>query len=121
MPTPEHLARLGHRRRREIERELATHLEDTQRELRLAGLSAPEAQRQSVERLGDMSEIIDGFARVYRTRWSTRLALALGLAGSLVVGAYSTGAFASGASAHHARTTPAGVHTTTHVLSRTPR
>lgn len=109
------------RRRREIERELAAHLEDTQRELRLAGSSPTEAERQSLERLGDISEIADGFARVYQTRWSTRLALAFGLAASLVVGAYSSGAFASGASAHHARNAASEVHATARVSNPGPR
>lgn len=114
---PERLIRIrtlrGHRRR-EIERELASHLEDTRRELWLAGLPPAEAERQSLERLGDLAEIADGFERVYRRGWSTRLALAFGLAGTLLVGAYSSGAFASGASAHHGAGVPAHTRTVSH-------
>jgi hypothetical protein len=123
-PVPERLIRLRTlrgRRRRDIERELASHLEDTRRELWLAGLPPAEAERQSLERLGDLSEIADGFERVYRRGWSTRLALAFGLAGTLLVGAYSSGAFASGASAHHGGSLSGHTHTMSSLPPHQPR
>lgn len=98
------LPSLHGKRRREIERELASHLEEARRDLERAGLSREEAEHQSLIRLGDPTEIADGFARVYRPRLSARVAVACGLAASLFVGAYSSGAFASGASSHHRHT-----------------
>jgi hypothetical protein len=108
---PIRLPSLHGKRRREIERELASHLEESRRDLVRSGLTPEEAERQSLIRLGDPSEIADGFARVYRPRLSARLAVACGLAASLFVGAYSSGAIASGASAHHAHTTVRHAHT----------
>jgi hypothetical protein len=99
------------RRRREVERELASHLEEARRDLEQAGMSSEEAERESLVRFGDPCEIADGFARVYRPRLSARLAVACGLAASLFVGAYSSGAFASGASSHHAHATSHHPHT----------
>lgn len=100
--------------RGEIERELASHLEESRRDLELSGLSAEEAAKQSLIRFGDPAEIADGFSRVYRPRLSARLAVACGLAASLFVGAYSSGAFASGATTRHAHATtvsqPPGRH-----------
>lgn len=107
------LSSLPRRMRGEIERELAGHLEDCRHHLEGTGLSAEEATRESLARLGDPFEIADGFARVYRPRIWSRLALAFALAGTLVAGAYSSGAFASPATRHHqpaqhhARATPA--------------
>lgn len=101
------------RRRREVERELASHLDELQRDLERSGLPPDEAARQSLIRFGDPGEIADGFARVYRPRLSAQLAVAFGLAASLFVGAYSSGAFASGASSHHAHTTFRHPHTST--------
>lgn len=113
---PIRLGPITGRRRREIERELASHVEDTRRELELGGLSPEEAERESLRRLGDPSEIADAFARVYRPRWSARVAIACALAGSLLVGAYSSGAFASGASSHRAHALP--VHATSPLRPR---
>lgn len=106
------------RRRREIERELASHLEDACRDLERAGMSPDEATRQSLIRFGDPGEIADGFARVYRPRLSARLAVACGLAASVFVGAYSSGAFASGATSHRAHAVAHHVRIATPVRAR---
>lgn len=112
---PFRLTALRGRRRREIERELASHLAEARRELERAGVPPEEAERQSLLRFGDPGEIADGFARVYRPRLSARLAVACGLAVSLFVGAYSSGAIASGASSRHTHAL------TGHTVAATPR
>jgi hypothetical protein len=114
------LPSLPGRRRLEIERELATHLEETRRELQLAGLSTEDAERESLARLGDLTEIADGFEKVYRPRRSTRLVLAFTVAGGLVAGAYSSGALASSASVHHGHALHARVQSSS-TVSRTNR
>lgn len=93
---------LPRRRRGAVARELRAHLEESRQELVRAGIHPDDAQRESVERLGDPAEIAAQFIQVHRPSRRTRLALAFGLAGSLAVGVYSTGAFASATSAHHA-------------------
>lgn len=92
------------RRRRAIERELRTHLEETQHELISAGWTREDAERESIARFGNLEEIAAGFAHAYRPGHRRRLGLAFGLSGALLVGAYgASGTLASAGSAtHHA-------------------
>lgn len=99
--------RVSRRRRRAIARELQTHLEETRRELALQGWSPDEAARESVRRLGDLHEIVEGFGQVYRPTRRTRLVLAFSLAGTLLLGVYGRGGLASATPAHR---TPHATH-----------
>lgn len=92
---------LPKRRRAAIARELQAHLTEAQRELELAGWSPDEATRESVRRLGDPAEISEAFNATHRRSRRTRIGLAFGLAGALLVGAYgASGTFASASSVH---------------------
>lgn len=94
---------LPRRRREAILRELHSHLEETRRELELAGWRPEDAARESLGRLGDPGEISSAFAQVYKPPRRTRIGLAFALAGALLVGAYgASGTLASATSAHHA-------------------
>ncbi len=100
--------RLSSRRRAAIARELSTHLEETQRELELAGLESEEAAREASRRLGDPVEIADGFSRVHRAPRRTQLMLAFGLASVLGLGVFGvSGSLASSAHTAHAHAAPA--------------
>jgi hypothetical protein len=90
------------RRRDDIARELESHLEDARIDLERSGLSAADADRESLIRLGDLTAIAAEFERVYRPPRRKQLGLALGLASALVLGAWGVGGqFASATSAHH--------------------
>ena len=102
---------VSRRRKRSIARELQAHLEDTRHELERAGWSPDAAIRESEARLGDLDEIAHEFDRVYRPNRRTRVGLAFGLAGALLLGAYGSGSLASATSAH--KPTPTAHVTTT--------
>lgn len=105
------------RRRHAISRELRSHLEETRRELELAGWGPEEAARESLSRLGDLDEIASEFARVYRPSRRTRIGLAFALAGTLLVGAYgASGTLASATSTHHP--SPVHAHAAQHHCTR---
>lgn len=84
------------RQREAITRELRSHLEETRRELELAGLSAAEAERESRARLGSAELIASDFGPVYRPSRRFQLGLACGLAGALILGMFGvSGSLAS--------------------------
>lgn len=83
--------RVSRRRRRAISLELRSHLQETQQELERAGWRPDEALRESWRRLGDPSEIVDGFEQVYRPSRRKQLGLALTLATGLLLGVYGIG------------------------------
>src|SRR5438105_14817084 len=97
---------LGHQlpmlRRRSIVRELRSHLLEAQQDLESEGWAPEDAARESVRRFGNPDEVVDGFERVYRPARAKRLALAVGLAVTLLAGAWGGGTFASATSAHRA-------------------
>lgn len=100
--------RLPSGRRAAIARELSAHLEESQRDLELAGLQSEEAAREASRRLGDPLEIADGFSRVHRAPRRTQLLLAFGLASALGLGAFGvSNSLASSAHAAHAHAAPA--------------
>jgi hypothetical protein len=102
---------VSRRRRKAIARELQGHLDDATLELTGAGWSRPDAELESLRRLGQPTEIVGAFADVYRpSRRRRRVGLAVGLAGVLLLGAYGGGNFASATSAH---TTVTHVHAST--------
>lgn len=100
-------------RRRAIARELRTHLEETRRELELSGWQPEEAARESLRRFGDPAQIVEEFSRMHQPRRRRQLGLALGLAGALLLGAYSAGATLASSPARHHR---AAVHVQPHRL-----
>jgi hypothetical protein len=102
--------RVSPRRRRAIARELQSHVDDTRRELVLQGWDPRDAERESIARLGDFDEIVDAFGQVYRPSRRTRLTLAFGLAGTLLLGVYGRGGLASATSAHRAPTHSSRTH-----------
>ncbi|MGI8824687.1 MAG: permease prefix domain 1-containing protein [Chloroflexota bacterium] len=90
------------RHRRAIATELRTHLDELQCELELAGWDPARAAAESVARLGDPNDILEGFQEVYRPVRRRRLGLAFSLAGALLAGAYgASGTFASSPTSHH--------------------
>jgi hypothetical protein len=94
--------RVSGRRRRSIERELRAHLEDSRTELELAGLTPPDAARESISRLGDPDEIVTQFDTVYQPKRRTQIGLALALASAMVLGVLGIGGtLANATSAHH--------------------
>lgn len=106
--------RVSRRRKKAIVRELRGHLEETRLELMGAGWSIEDAERESLARLGDPAEVIDGFRDVYQPG-RTRLALGLGLAGALLLGVYGGGSLASATAAHKSTPQPhAVVQSTAH-------
>jgi hypothetical protein len=96
------------RRKRAIARELEAHLEDSRRDLELAGWPAEEAARESLHRLGDLDEIAGALVQVHRRSRRAPVAAVLGLTSALIVGMFSVGG--SMASAHPAR------HVSAHVV-----
>lgn len=88
------------RKRRAIARELRGHLEDSQRELTLAGWDPEAAKNESARRLGDPDEITRNFDDVYRRPRHLKVGLAVALATGLLVGAYGGGAAAFNGSTH---------------------
>jgi hypothetical protein len=89
-------------RRRAIARELRSHLRDAQHDLETAGWAPEEAVDESIRRFGSVDDVAEGFDRVYRPARAKRFAVALGLAGALLAGAWGGGTFASATSAHRA-------------------
>ncbi|HLJ67337.1 MAG TPA: permease prefix domain 1-containing protein [Chloroflexota bacterium] len=93
---------LPHRRKQAIARELRSHLEESRRELELAGLDPHEAALESVNRFGDPKEIISGFERAYRPSRRAQLGLAFVLASGMILGVYGVGGtLASATTARH--------------------
>lgn len=110
--------RVPPRRQAGIERELRAHLEDTQRDLQLAGWTPEAAKEESVARLGDPREIAAGFERVYRPSRRKQVGMAFALAGGLLMGAYgASGGLASATATHHAKAAQVS-HLTHHVKNR---
>lgn len=100
-----HSLRVPRRRRTVIARELSAHLEDSRRDLELAGWQPAEAAQESVQRLGDPQEIAEGFVQVYRPSRRTQLGLSMALATAMLLGVWGIGgslASATSASRHHA-------------------
>ncbi|GAC1320182.1 MAG: hypothetical protein NVS2B16_03740 [Chloroflexota bacterium] len=94
--------RLPGSRKRAIAREIKSHLDESRRDLLLAGWDWDTAEAESVRRLGDVAEIADGFRRVYRPTRMRTLTLALALAGAGVAGAYgASGGLASATMVRH--------------------
>jgi hypothetical protein len=94
--------RLPRRRRTAIARELRAHIEDTQRDLQLAGWHPEQAAREAHQRLGDAQEIAAAFAEVYRPSRRTRVGLGLAVATGMLLGIYGLGGnLASATAAHH--------------------
>ncbi len=83
--------RLPRRRRQDITRELQAHLDESRRDLLLAGWQPEDATRESIERLGDPAEIAEGFQRVYRPSRRNQFGLAVALATAMVLGVYGIG------------------------------
>lgn len=107
--------RLSRRRRQAIVREIHSHLEEAQDELRRAGWSPEDAARESFTRFGDPAEIATAFEEIYRPSRRKQLALAFALAGSMLVGAYGIGGSLASASPRHSTgTTHAVKHTLAH-------
>jgi hypothetical protein len=108
--------RVSRRRRRAITLELRSHLQEAQAELVQAGLSPEEAARESLVRLGDPGEIVEGFEQVYRPSRRKQLGLAFALATGMLLGVYGIGgslASAKPTTSHHALKHTA-VHSTLH-------
>lgn len=106
--------RLSRRRRRRIAQELYDHVEDVQLELQACGWNAEAAERESLARLGDMNDIVEGFGDAYRPARARQVGLACGLAAALLVGGYGIGGnLASATSVHH--TAPAVAHAKAHL------
>jgi hypothetical protein len=96
--------RVPPRQRHAIARELEAHLEDSRRDLELAGWNPDDAAQASLCRLGDPGEIADGFAQVYRPSRRTQLVLAMALATGMLLGVWGIGgslASATSATHHH--------------------
>lgn len=94
--------RASQRRRHAIERELRAHLEDAQMDLLRSGMTADEAVRESISRLGDPSDIAREFDSVYRPKRRTQIGLALALATGMILGVYGIGgSLASATPQHH--------------------
>jgi hypothetical protein len=100
----------SHRRRGAISRELRSHIEAAQRDLELTGWRREDARREVIARLGDPTEIVEGFAEVYRPSRRNRIGLACLLATGLLLGAY--GASGTRASAHATHPATPQVYTT---------
>ncbi len=83
--------RVSRRRRRAITLELRSHLQEAQQELEQAGWRPEDAARESLLRLGDPSEIVDGFDQVYRPSRRKQLGLAFALATGMLLGVYGIG------------------------------
>jgi hypothetical protein len=71
--------------------ELRSHLQEAQQELEQAGWRPDDAARESLLRLGDPSEIVDGFEQVYRPSRRKQLGLAFALATGMLLGVYGIG------------------------------
>ncbi len=90
------------RRRKAIMRELHAHIEETRGDLVVAGWSPEDAAREAVSRLGNADEIAAGFSHAYRPSRRTQLGLALGLASTMLAGAFGLGSnLASARAVHH--------------------
>lgn len=83
------------RRRRVIERELRSHLEESRADLERDGWSSDRALEESLTRLGNVDEIAAAFGEAYNTTRRPRVGLALGLASALLLGVYGGGALAA--------------------------
>src|SRR5579859_5272563 len=83
--------RVSRRRRRAITLELRSHLEEAEDELVQAGWKREDAARESLLRLGDPVEIVQGFERVYRPSRRKQLGLAFALATGMLLGVYGLG------------------------------
>lgn len=97
--------RLSRRRRHAITLELRSHLQEAQQDLEQAGWQPEDAARESLHRLGDPSEIVDGFEQVYRPSRRKQLGLAFALATGMLLGVYGIGgslASAKPTTGHHA-------------------
>lgn len=112
-----HSLRVPRRRRQTISRELQSHLEDTQRDLTLAGWSPEGAERESVARLGSPEEIADGFSHVYRGSRRTQVGLAIALATGMLLGVWGIGGSLASATSTHQRS----AHHTTAIHPTGPR
>jgi hypothetical protein len=96
--------RVSRRRKRAIVAELHSHLQESQRELELAGWHPEDAARESLRRLGDPSEFIGEFEQVYRPSRRKQLGLAFALATGMLLGLWGIGgslASATSTSPHH--------------------
>jgi hypothetical protein len=83
--------RVPRRRRRTIALELRSHLQEAQDELIQAGWKPDDAARESVLRLGDPVEMVEGFEQVYRPSRRKQLGLAFALATGMLFGVYGIG------------------------------
>jgi len=92
---------VSRRRKRAIARELRTHVDESRRELELAGLAHEEAAAEAQRRLGDVDEIAMEFGKTYRPSRRTRFVLALGLAAGMVLGVYGIGGSLANANSTH--------------------
>jgi hypothetical protein len=98
--------RLPRGRRLAIDRELRSHLAEAERDLVLAGWSRAEAAAEARRRLGDPSEIAEGFRRVHGPIRRLRIGIAFSVA-VLSLGAFGlSGTMASTMTSHHARQAP---------------
>jgi hypothetical protein len=95
------------RRRRAICRELRAHVVESQRELERAGWTRAEAVGESIRRLGNPDEIVEGFSRAYQPSRRRRVGLAFGLGVALFAGAYGASGTLASATAARARHAPA--------------
>jgi hypothetical protein len=86
---------VSRRRRKGIERELRSHLEESRAELERAGRSPEEAVSESIARLGNPEEIGQAFNEAYSAGRRPRVGLAVGLASALLLGVYGGGALAA--------------------------
>jgi hypothetical protein len=103
--------RLSPRRRQAIERELQAHVDDTLRDLELAGWSPDSARKESLDRLGDPQDIARDFERAYRPRRRNQIGLAVALATGLIMGVYGIGgSLASAKPAQHQTRTSVHTH-----------
>jgi hypothetical protein len=107
--------RVSSRSRRTIERELLSHFEESVHDLESMGLSHEHAVRESLSRFGDPSEIATTFDAVHQPNRRSQFGMAVLLASTMLLGAYSLdGTLARAGSA------PKRVHVTKHTTLSIP-
>lgn len=92
---------VSRRRQAAIARELSGHIEETHRDLILAGWQPTEALSEARRRLGDGNEIAAAFTEVYRPSRRVQLSLALTLATGMLAAGYGLGGTLASATAVH--------------------
>jgi hypothetical protein len=110
-------SRVPRSQRGAIARELRSHVEETRRDLMLAGWDPDDALHEAENRLGDGEELAQAFAAVYRPSRRTQLGLAMALATGMLLGLYGIGgglASATAAKKHQIKAHPQVIHRGAH-------